>query len=555
MAEPTPFARACLALDLLAIEPRLGGVTLRDRAGPVRDAVLTRLDRIPLPCRRLHPSIADDALFGGLDLAATLDSGHLVRSDGLLQHPALLLLSMAERMEPRLAARIGGALDDGLGHIAVALDEGAEQTETAPPPLTERLAFHIDLEGVAQADIAFGPAPDLDAARSLLPKVEYKAEVLTCFAALSLQFGIDSPRAPYFALLAARALAALDQRQAVSDDDAARAVQLTLAHRATQWPEPTPEEQPEQDDRTDTDTETPEADTETDQQELPQELLLEAVRAMLPDDLLDRIAAQKARGARGSGSGGKRKGNRRGRPLPSRPGRIGDGARVDLVATLRCAAPWQTIRRKGSPQGTGLQIRPSDIRVKRYEDRSDRLLIFTVDASGSAALARLAEAKGAVELLLSQAYARRDHVALIAFRGTEAEVLLPPTRSLVQTKRRLAALPGGGGTPLAAGLQSALYEAEQARNRGLSPTVVLLTDGRANVPLDGQSGRARARDDAERMARTLASSGIDSLVIDTGARPEQALQRLSETLRAPYLALPRANAERLSASVSSALGD
>ena len=553
MAEPTPFARACLALDLLAIEPRLGGVTLRDRAGPVRDALLTRLDRIPLPRRRLHPSIADDALFGGLDLAATLDSGHLVQSAGILHHPALLLLSMAERMEPRLAARIGGALDDGLGHVAVALDEGAEQTETAPPALTERFAFHIDLEGVAHADMAFGPAPDLDTARSLLPKVEYKTELLTYFATLSLQFGIHSPRAPYFALLAARALAALDQRTTVSDDDAARAVQLTLAHRATQWPDPTPEEQPEQDDRTETDA--PESEGETDQQDLPQELLLEAVRAMLPDDLLDRVAAQKARGARGSGSGSKRKGNRRGRPLPSRAGRIGDGARVDIVATLRCAAPWQTIRRKGSPQGTGLQIRPSDIRVKRYEDRSDRLLIFTVDASGSAALARLAEAKGAVELLLSQAYARRDHVALIAFRGTEAEVLLPPTRSLVQTKRRLAALPGGGGTPLAAGLQSALYEAEQARHRGLSPTVVLLTDGRANVPLDGQSGRARARDDAERMARILASSGIDSLVIDTGARPEQALQRLSDTLNAPYLALPRANAERLSASVSSALGD
>ena len=87
-----------------------------------------------------------------------------------------------------------------------------------------------------------------------------------------------------------------------------------------------------------------------------------------------------------------------------------------------------------------------DIRLRRYEERSDRLLIFTVDASGSAALARLAEAKGAIEILLAEAYARRDHVCLIAFRGTEAELLLPPTRSLVQTKRRLAGLPGGGGT-------------------------------------------------------------------------------------------------------------
>jgi len=78
-------------------------------------------------------------------------------------------------------------------------------------------------------------------------------------------------------------------------------------------------------------------------------------------------------------------------------------------------------------------------------------------------MSRLAEAKGAVELLLSEAYSRRDHVSLISFRGDTAEILLPPTRSLVQTKKRLAALPGGGGTPLASGLVEALKMAHQAR--------------------------------------------------------------------------------------------
>ncbi len=111
------------------------------------------------------------------------------------------------------------------------------------------------------------------------------------------------------------------------------------------------------------------------------------------------------------------------------------------MATLRAAAPWQTIRRRATGRDGVLELRPDDIRLKQAQERSDRLLIFTVDASGSAALARLAEAKGAVELLLAQAYARRDHVALVAFRGAGAEVLLPPTRSLVHTKRRLAALP------------------------------------------------------------------------------------------------------------------
>jgi magnesium chelatase subunit D len=166
-----------------------------------------------------------------------------------------------------------------------------------------------------------------------------------------------------------------------------------------------------------------------------------------------------------SGTGAAKKGNRRGRPLPSRAGRLGSDTRVDLVATLRAAAPWQPLRRRATGQDDRLHVRMSDVRVRQFEERSDRAIIFVVDASGSAALARLAEAKGAIELLLGEAYARRDHVALVAFRGDGADILLPPTRSLVQTKRRLGQLPGGGGTPLASGLKAALDLAELARAR------------------------------------------------------------------------------------------
>lgn len=191
--------------------------------------------------------------------------------------------------------------------------------------------------------------------------------------------------------------------------------------------------------------------------------------------------------------------------------------------------------------------------MKRYAEKSDRLLIFTVDASGSAAVSRLGEAKGAIELLLADAYASRDHVALISFRGTEAETLLPPTRSLVQTKRRLTALPGGGGTPLASGLQHALLLAQQSAARGLTPTVILITDGRANIALDGQANRAQAARDATAMATALRSSGTSGLVIDMSNRPQPTLQELSRTLDAPYIALPRADAQRLSTAVHTAL--
>jgi magnesium chelatase subunit D len=226
---------------------------------------------------------------------------------------------------------------------------------------------------------------------------------------------------------------------------------------------------------------------------------------------------------------------------------------VDLIATLRAAIPWQTLRKQDAPHRTGPIIRHSDLRRKRYVDMSDRLLIFAVDASGSAAMARMGEAKGAIELLLAEAYARRDHVALISFRGDTAEVLLEPTRSLVQTKRRLADLPGGGATPLAAGLRAANDMALQARRKGLTPTVILLTDGRANMALDGTPNRQQAGADAQTVARAMRVSNVDAIVIDTGRRPEHALAEISNILGGTYIALPRADARSLSDAVSSTL--
>jgi magnesium chelatase subunit D len=545
-----PFARATLALSLLAIDPKgLGGMHIRARVGPVRAALSAMLGALPLPLTRLHPSVSDAALYGGLDLAATLAAGHLVQERGLLAVPSALVMPMAERVTPELAARLSLVLDQGAGHCLIALDEGAEPDEGLPAGLAERLAFAVDLGEVPLGDVTgFPPEPEeLEAARAALATVACSGEVLAQIAGLCAELGVDTGRAGLMALRAARAHAALAGKQAVDLDDVSVACALVLAHRATVIPAP-PEPPPEPEAEPEGESEET-AETDEDSLQLPEELLLEAVRALIPDDLLARLAAGKLKGTSGSGTGAKKKGNRRGRPLPSRPGRLGDGQRIDIVATLRSAAPWQTVRGRDGP----LKIRPDDIRVKRYEDKSDRLLIFAVDASGSAALARLAEAKGAVELLLAQAYARRDHVALIAFRGAGAEILLPPTRSLVQTKRRLAALPGGGGTPLAAGLKAALELAVQSGRRGLTPTLALLTDGRANIALDGTANRAQAAEDARKVAQGMRVSGVDGVVIDTGNRPEPALRELAGVLGAVYLPLPRANAERLSKAVSAAL--
>jgi magnesium chelatase subunit D len=200
-----------------------------------------------------------------------------------------------------------------------------------------------------------------------------------------------------------------------------------------------------------------------------------------------------------------------------------------------------------------VEVREDDFRVTRFRQRRPTTTVFVVDASGSTALHRLGEAKGAVELLLADCYVRRDRVALIAFRGAGAELLLSPTRSLVRAKRSLAALPGGGGTPLAAGIDAAATLADGLRRRGDQPFLVFLSDGGANVARDGSHGRQRALADAEAAAARLALAGIAAVVVDTSPRPSAQAARLAEAMHARYLPLPRADAAAVSRAVTGGL--
>ena len=199
-------------------------------------------------------------------------------------------------------------------------------------------------------------------------------------------------------------------------------------------------------------------------------------------------------------------------------------------------------------------MRREDFRVTRYRQRSETTTIFVVDASGSAALHRLAEAKGAVELLLADCYVRRDQVALIAFRGAAAELLLPPTRSLVRAKRNIAALPGGGGTPLASAIDAAALLAEQIQRRGGTPGLVFLTDGRANIARDGTQGRDRANSEALAAAPRLRLLRAPTLLIDTSPRPNPAAAGLAAAMGATYLPMPHARAHTLRDAVQAGTG-
>ncbi|MEM1362092.1 MAG: magnesium chelatase subunit D [Pseudomonadota bacterium] len=556
MTGRTAWQAAMRALSALAVDPvGLGGITVRARVGPVQSAFEEASDALPLPRHRINPTAPDAQLFGGLDVLASLQEGRVVQQPGLIAEPAVLMLTSAERATGRFAARLAQLLDQKNQHCLVLLDEGIEDDEVPPLTLRERIAFSADLTGLSWRDTDQKvPALDvLSLARQRLGQIETTTEHLDSLVAAAAQFGIDSLRAPLFALRCARALAAIDGQDKVDEPQICEAAELVYAARATRLPETTdtseaqepPPPQPE----------SGESGSPGETQSMPlEDILVSAVAAQLPEDIFEQQRRQQIARAKagGSGAGARRFSQRRGRPLASRPGRPNGQSRIDVVATLRSAAPFQGLRKKRE-DGAKVVIYPSDLRVRRYETHSDRLLIMAVDASGSSAFARMAEAKGAAELLLARGYAARDHVALVAFSGTEAEVLLPATRSLVQAKRRLAALPGGGGTPLASGLIAATKLVEAATHHGLSPSVVVLTDGRGNIALDGTADRAAARKDTETAAKNLRQSYTPTVVIDISSRPGKDSANLAHWLEAHYLPLPRADAAKISQAADAAL--
>ena len=539
------MADALLAVRLLRRDPAgLGGIILRG-AGPARDAVFEALGVM----LRMPVGIDDEALIGGRDLAATLAGEAGVMRKGLLARAdgGLLLVAMAERMTDAVAARIAAAMDigevlierDGGGarHPArfalVLLDDG-QGDERAPDRLAERCAFRFDLTEIRRPELDPGQGFSFDRPEkgSLGPDQVRGDERVKAVAATCIALGIDSVRAPLMALRVAALLGG-------GDDALATAARFVLAHRATQLP--VPDEAP---------APPPEAENQGEPQtgDTLDDLVLEAVTAALPADLLARMAAgQGKKSSKGGGAGERRRSPTRGRPLGARAGLPRGGARLALIDTLRAAAPWQRLRGASGR----IAIRREDIRIKRFETRAEATTIFAVDASGSAAAQRLGEAKGAVELLLAEAYVKRTEVALIAFRGSLAEVLLPPTRSLTRARRELAELPGGGGTPIASGIEMARLLAESVRAKGRTPFVVVLSDGRANVATPDSGLEPQA--DAQRAARAFGMSGIASAFIDISARPRAEASALAAAMAARYVALPRADAARLHAAVKDAM--
>ncbi|MFE6411455.1 putative cobaltochelatase [Streptomyces sp. NPDC057837] len=186
--------------------------------------------------------------------------------------------------------------------------------------------------------------------------------------------------------------------------------------------------------------------------------------------------------------------------------------KLHLAATVQAAAPHQRARGRSGP---GLVVRRDDLRQATREGREGNLVLFVVDASGSmAARQRMSAVKGAVLSLLLDAYQRRDKVGLVTFRGTGADVALPPTSSVDAAAARLESLPTGGRTPLAAGLLRAhdVLRVERLRDPARRPLVVVVTDGRA-------TGGPEPVALAGRAARLFAADGVASVVVDCESGP------------------------------------
>lgn len=591
---------ALWAAAALSVDPSgLRGVWLRAPHGPVRDEWLAQLARLHSALRRVPGHADSERLLGGLDLGATLHAGRAIYQPGVLTqpHPTLLLLPMAERLPDDTAAILGQVLDQGQvsagrHHIAqdtfiglVALDESLEDEPPMAGGLQERLGLWLDLRHMGRAGgeddstrLLLDTLPDMDlpALRAHALQLDVQDAVLKAVCQTAETLGVHSLRASLATVRLAKVLAALRGSDEVQEEDLGRAARLVLTPRATLLPpspeepqqEPQQEEPPPEPPEQDSPLEEPppeppeppqESESREEEQDEPEfdpqqmaEMMLEAALASLPADVLAQLAAHKTTAPAGRGQG--RSGDRkmsflRGTPMPPRPGNPRQGARLHVLATLNAAVPRQKLRRIPANSKARLAIRTEDFHVHRYAEHSLTCLIFAIDASGSAALHRLAEAKGAVELLLTQSYARRDQVCVIGFRGTQAEVLLPPTKSLVRAKRSLAGLPGGGGTPLARAIEQSLQVALAEKRLGHSPSLVMLSDGRPNITLQGQGGRAQALEDALTLARVWRGHQLPAIWLDTSARPEPQAQQLAQAMGAHYVPLPLANSKRMAQAV------